>query len=54
MKIDIHNHFYPTRFLEHLEKDGSSVGISVEGVKTTLRRARDALRECVEDAHAHD
>ena len=30
MKIDIHNHFYPTRFLKHLEKDGSSVGISVE------------------------
>lgn len=30
MKIDIHNHFYPARFLKHLEKDGSSVGISVE------------------------
>jgi len=30
MKIDIHNHFYPTRFLKQLEKDGTAVGISVE------------------------
>ena len=30
MKIDIHNHFYPTRFLKQLEKDGPAVGISVE------------------------
>jgi aminocarboxymuconate-semialdehyde decarboxylase len=30
MKIDIHNHFYPTRFLRQLEKDGSTVGLSVE------------------------
>lgn len=30
MKIDIHNHFYPTRFLKQLEKDGSTVGLSVE------------------------
>jgi aminocarboxymuconate-semialdehyde decarboxylase len=30
MKIDIHNHFYPVRFLEKLDKEGSAVGISVE------------------------
>jgi len=30
MKIDIHNHFYPTRFLKQLEKDGSTIGLSVE------------------------
>jgi len=30
MKIDIHNHFYPARFLDKLEKEGSAVGISVE------------------------
>jgi aminocarboxymuconate-semialdehyde decarboxylase len=30
MKIDVHNHFYPTRFLKQLEKDGATVGISVE------------------------
>ena len=30
MKIDIHNHFYPTRFLKQLEKDGAAVGITVE------------------------
>ncbi len=30
MKIDIHNHFYPTRFLKQLEKDGPAVGIAVE------------------------
>jgi aminocarboxymuconate-semialdehyde decarboxylase len=30
MKIDIHNHFYPTRFLKQLEKDGPAVGIIVE------------------------
>lgn len=30
MKIDIHNHFYPSRFLKELEKVGATVGISVE------------------------
>lgn len=30
MKIDIHNHFYPTRFLKQLERDGSSIGMRVE------------------------
>ena len=30
MKIDIHNHFYPTRFLKQLEKDGPAFGITVE------------------------
>ena len=30
MKIDVHNHFYPTRFLKQLEKDGATVGMSVE------------------------
>jgi aminocarboxymuconate-semialdehyde decarboxylase len=30
MKIDIHNHFYPTKFLKQLERDGSTVGLSVE------------------------
>lgn len=30
MKIDVHNHFYPTRFLEQLEKDGAAAGITVE------------------------
>lgn len=30
MKIDIHNHFYPTRFLKQLEKDGAAAGIAVE------------------------
>ena len=30
MKIDIHNHFYPTKFLKQLEKDGSTIGLSVE------------------------
>ncbi len=30
MKIDVHNHFYPTRFLKQIEKTGSTVGISVE------------------------
>ena len=30
MKIDVHNHFYPIRFLKQLEKDGATVGISVE------------------------
>jgi aminocarboxymuconate-semialdehyde decarboxylase len=30
MKIDIHNHFYPTRFLQQLEKDGARVGIAVQ------------------------
>jgi aminocarboxymuconate-semialdehyde decarboxylase len=30
MKIDIHNHFYPTRFLKQLEKDGTVVGLTVE------------------------
>jgi aminocarboxymuconate-semialdehyde decarboxylase len=30
MKVDIHNHFYPTRFLKQLEKDGAAAGITVE------------------------
>jgi aminocarboxymuconate-semialdehyde decarboxylase len=30
MKIDIHNHFYPTRFLKQLEKDGPAFGITIE------------------------
>lgn len=30
MKIDIHNHFYPIRFLKQLEKDGAVAGIAVE------------------------
>ena len=30
MKIDVHNHFYPNRFLRQLEKDGAAVGITVE------------------------
>ena len=30
MKIDIHNHFYPGRFLKQLEKDGAAAGITVE------------------------
>jgi len=30
MKIDVHNHLYPRNFLRQLEKDGGSVGISVE------------------------
>ena len=30
MKIDIHNHFYPSKFLKQLQKDGASVGLSVE------------------------
>ena len=30
MKIDIHNHFYPIKFLKQLERDGSTVGLSVE------------------------
>ena len=30
MKIDIHNHFYPTKFLKQLERDGATVGLSVE------------------------
>jgi aminocarboxymuconate-semialdehyde decarboxylase len=30
MKIDVHNHFYPTRFLKQLDKDGASVGMAVE------------------------
>jgi aminocarboxymuconate-semialdehyde decarboxylase len=30
MRIDVHNHFYPTRFLKQLEKDGATVGITVE------------------------
>jgi len=30
MKIDVHNHFYPTKFLGRLEKDGKSAGIQVE------------------------
>jgi len=30
MKIDVHNHFYPNRFLERLQTDGGSAGIIVE------------------------
>jgi len=30
MKIDVHNHFYPTRFLKQLEKHGGAVGLTVE------------------------
>jgi aminocarboxymuconate-semialdehyde decarboxylase len=30
MKIDVHNHFYPTKFLKQLEKDGAAAGITVE------------------------
>lgn len=30
MRIDVHNHFYPERFLKQLEKDGPSAGITVE------------------------
>ena len=30
MKIDIHNHFYPKRFLEELEKNGPTAGINIE------------------------
>lgn len=30
MKIDIHNHFYPTQFLNQLKDIGRTVGISVE------------------------
>jgi aminocarboxymuconate-semialdehyde decarboxylase len=30
MKIDVHNHFYPERFLKQLEKDGGSAGLTVE------------------------
>jgi aminocarboxymuconate-semialdehyde decarboxylase len=30
MKIDVHNHYYPERFLKRLEKEGSSGGVSIE------------------------
>ena len=30
MKIDVHNHFYPARFLKQLEKDGASAGVTIE------------------------
>ncbi len=30
MKIDVHNHFYPNRFLRQLEKNGPTAGITVE------------------------
>jgi aminocarboxymuconate-semialdehyde decarboxylase len=30
VKIDVHNHFYPDRFLKQLEKDGSAAGVTVE------------------------
>jgi len=30
MKIDVHNHFYPKRFIEELEKNGPKAGISIE------------------------
>jgi aminocarboxymuconate-semialdehyde decarboxylase len=30
MKIDVHNHYYPARFLKQLERDGDSAGIALE------------------------
>lgn len=30
MKIDVHNHFYTSRFLKQLEKDGPTIGLTVE------------------------
>ena len=30
MRIDVHNHFYPTKFLKQLENVGSTVGITIE------------------------
>lgn len=30
MKIDIHNHFYPTNFLKQLEEEGAGLGLSFE------------------------
>ncbi|MCD6307121.1 MAG: amidohydrolase family protein [Deltaproteobacteria bacterium] len=30
MKIDVHNHYYPERFLKQLERDGASAGIALE------------------------
>lgn len=30
MRIDVHNHFYPTGFLKQLEKDGPAAGVTVE------------------------
>jgi aminocarboxymuconate-semialdehyde decarboxylase len=30
MKIDVHNHYYPPRFLDELERYGTSAGISLE------------------------
>jgi aminocarboxymuconate-semialdehyde decarboxylase len=30
MKIDVHNHFYPNRFLDQLAKEGHTAGISIE------------------------
>ncbi|MBN2035017.1 MAG: amidohydrolase [Deltaproteobacteria bacterium] len=30
MKIDVHNHFYPSKFLKELEEKGGSAGVSVE------------------------
>jgi len=30
VKIDVHNHFYPARFLKQLEKDGASAGVTIE------------------------
>lgn len=30
MRIDVHNHFYPTGFLKQLENVGSTVGITIE------------------------
>ena len=29
MKIDVHNHYYPSNFLKKLEKDGSQVGLEI-------------------------
>ncbi|MBU2497937.1 MAG: amidohydrolase [Proteobacteria bacterium] len=30
MKIDVHNHFYPAKFLKQLEKEGKTAGLTVE------------------------
>jgi len=30
MKIDVHNHFYPVRFLERLETEGATAGIHIQ------------------------
>ena len=30
MRIDVHNHYYPARFLEKLDRDGGPAGITIE------------------------